>query len=312
MPPAFSLDEYGDCDQQMPVFYTDGSCPFPKLPGGGLCSWSIVWDSLDNDCERRQVASLVKDQDIIPESLIPIQASLAFGPQSVNRAELTAIIQVIRSVVCGRIFSDSAWAIGAFERVRDNPFPEAHIHEANSDLLLWLCELAETRDLFAFDVQKIKSHLSNQQAEDDLHLYHVLGKYHAKFLDPLLVEEAALLPITTWDVVRILDMAVAFCKKYLKQDLFPAELYAKKWYLGCFGYRKYIAGYTKRPVLSHALQHYEAMQGLVSGDSLALPMPYPIQHEGTRCTDPLDSTPHEQRVLQLKKLDHRIRKVGYI
>lgn len=117
LPPAFQFEDFEGKLQKMPVFYTDGSCPFPKLPGSGLASWSVVWDSLDDDFERRHVAKLVRDRDILPETLIPIQASLVFGPQTVNRAELTAIIQVIRSVDAAVIYSDSAWAITAFERV---------------------------------------------------------------------------------------------------------------------------------------------------------------------------------------------------
>ena len=140
----------------------------------------------------------------------------------------------------------------------------------------------------------------------------VAGKYHAKFLDPLLVEEAALLPITPWDVVRILDMAVSFCKRYMNVDLFPAELYMKRLYLSCFGYKKTIARYSKRPVLTNQQQHFEAMNGFVSGDCLAVPEPYPIEHTGKRSFDPLDNTPHADRILQLKKLDHKIRKFGHI
>ena len=49
------------------------------------------------------------------------------------------------------------------------------MNEPNSDLLLWLCELALEKDLSAFDMRKIKSHLKDEDAESNLHLYHVLG-----------------------------------------------------------------------------------------------------------------------------------------
>ena len=76
-----------------------------------------------------------------------------------NRAELTAILQIVRSVECAVIHSDSAWAISAFESVREAPFPELHANKPNSDLLLGSCELAKERDLTASDLRKIKSHL---------------------------------------------------------------------------------------------------------------------------------------------------------
>ena len=176
LPLPFNLAEFGRDERStsVPCFSTDGSCPFPKLPGGSLAAWSVVWDSFDNDCDRSHVASLVKFGSDIPESFMPLQASLVNGPQTVNRAESTAIIQIIRSVDCA-IFNDSEWAILAFTKVRDEPWPEAHADELNADLLLTLCELAATKDLMQFDLRKIKSHLTNTDAADDLHLYRILG-----------------------------------------------------------------------------------------------------------------------------------------
>jgi len=176
-----SLDEvcHDHCNklQQVPTFYTDGSCPFPQLADRSLCTWSVVRDSLDDDVERSHIASLVKDRGIIPESLVPIQASLVQGPQTVNRAELTAILQIVRSVECAVIHSDSAWAISAFESVREAPFSELHASKPNSDLLLGLCELTKERDLTAFDLRKMKSHLcvNDVITFTFTRLYHILG-----------------------------------------------------------------------------------------------------------------------------------------
>jgi ribonuclease HI len=465
LPPPSNLAEFGRDERStsVPCFYTDGSCPFPKLPGGSLAAWSVVWDSFDNDCDRSHVASLVKFGSDIPESFVPLQASLVNGPQTVNRAELTAIIQIIRSVDCAIIFSDSEWGILAFTKVRDEPWPEAHADELNADLLLTLCELAATKDLMQFDLRKVKSHLTNTDAADDLHLYHILGnrladqvavkasqpsrsplhaacwevanwyteqmqaltdmtpflaqtyinrldafqhggksqtnerkgrfraehistwdvpaepcvamvqpdsevlkaflpgasvlmcilrwsatlrwplnddssggistyelaahfvgvtgcavprrssgKFHSKFLDPMLVAEADLLPLTQWDVVRVLDMAVTFCRKYLRIDIFPKELYTKRLFLSIFGYKKTIAGYSRRPVLPFQQLHSETLKQMVGNDSLATPKPYVMTHSGMRETNELDLVPHEVRVLQAKRLDHRLRKLGHV
>eukprot|EP00435_Cladocopium_sp_Y103_P030284 s469_g7.t1 len=175
LPEAFDLNDFSDNVPLVPSFYTDGSCPFPQLHGSGLCTWSVVWDSLDNDLERSRVASLVRNCEVIPETLIPIQASLVHGPQTVNRAELTAIIQIVKSVDAAVIHSDSSWAIAACNSVRDDPFPDSHACKPNSDLLLWLCSLACDRDLSNYQLMKIKSHLQDSDARDDLHLYHILG-----------------------------------------------------------------------------------------------------------------------------------------
>lgn len=55
-------------------------------------------------------------------------------------------------------------------------------------------------------------------------------------------------------------------------------------------YKKTTAGYSKRPVLTHQQQHFEAMLGLVSGNPLAIPERYPIEQSGVRCTDALMTT----------------------
>ena len=76
----------------------------------------------------------------------------------------------------------------------------------------------------------------------------VAGKFQSKYLDPLLFEEAALLPHKQWDDVRILEMANLFCRKYLQTDLLPQKLYTKRVFLWGFGYKKTTAGFLNRPV----------------------------------------------------------------
>lgn len=58
-------------------------------------------------------------------------------------------------------------------------------------------------------------------------------------------------------------------------------------------YKKTIAGYSKRPVLTLQQQHFEAMLGLVSGDPLAIPE---VWCEMYGCRH--DNIPHNKQALQ--------------
>lgn len=50
-----------------------------------------------------------------------------------------------------------------------------HMHRQDFDLIVQLIDLASTRDLSGFELRKICSHQSNDDATDDLQLYSILG-----------------------------------------------------------------------------------------------------------------------------------------
>lgn len=176
LPEPFKLLGHGfEVLPDKPVFYTDGSCPFPRLPRGHIAAIAVVGDSLTCDSDRRNRAHLARHSKRIPTTLIPIQAGMVPGKQTVNRAEFTALLQVARSVPFAVIHSDSQWAIDRFAEVAADPCPFSHHHKANFDLLLQLCELGAWRNLRAYALVKIKSHLEDDDVPDNLALYHTLG-----------------------------------------------------------------------------------------------------------------------------------------
>lgn len=122
------------------TFYTDGSAAFPTL-GGHIAAWAIVIDRNTTDEQRVHTVRSMKDKRQTPDTLIPVQIAMVAGSQTINRAELQAIVQILLSANRGVIVSDSEWAISKFLGVCDLPDPALYHHEQHSDLIFTMCEV---------------------------------------------------------------------------------------------------------------------------------------------------------------------------
>eukprot|EP00438_Fugacium_kawagutii_P004183 Skav215915 [mRNA] locus=scaffold226:82179:86864:- [translate_table: standard] len=181
LPDAFNLETYDLPLSHMPVFFTDGSAAFPKL-GGQIAAWSIVLDLAVNDLQRVAIVNGMDDLRQTPSTLVPVQISLVAGAQTINRAELQAIFQIVRSVDSAIIYTDSAWAIERFLEVRQCPNPERFWNQHHSDILIQLRELAQTKDFSNFTLCKIKSHQDIVHLTDPVNRYLAMGN---RFADEL-------------------------------------------------------------------------------------------------------------------------------
>lgn len=103
----------------------------------------------------------------------------------------------------------------------------------------------------------------------------IRGSLPFRFLDPLVHQEADLLPSQTWDYVRIFEQAVLFCHNYLNIDILPRDYYKSRTYLYYLGYPRPVAGYMVRPKLPHKVVHAEIFSDSVSQTSLTLPGMFP-------------------------------------
>ena len=175
LPPMFEWQGHEGNGAETPTFFTDGSCAFPRYEGCRLAAFSIVQDLLTSDSSRSECGFLLRDSGKLPDSLEVVQVAATPGSQTINRSELCAIIQVVRSCPAARVFTDSAWSIDFFHAVRDDPVVHHHFHRCNFDLVCALCELSTTRDLFAFELVKIKSHLTDCEVDSNLDLYYTFG-----------------------------------------------------------------------------------------------------------------------------------------
>eukprot|EP00438_Fugacium_kawagutii_P012261 Skav216877 [mRNA] locus=scaffold1042:430240:432351:- [translate_table: standard] len=178
LPDPFDLPMcFQDCSC-IPTFFTDGSCAFPTLPGGHLAGFAIVLDLLTDDQQRVDVVQQYKLGGEVDTFQI-MQVALATGTQTINRAEFSAVLQVMKSCKSAILHVDSQWTIDTVHAVRAAPFPAAHMHRQNFDLIVELIQIAAFRNLHAFELRKIKSHQVDADITDDLDLYYALGNRRA-------------------------------------------------------------------------------------------------------------------------------------
>eukprot|EP00438_Fugacium_kawagutii_P029758 Skav224774 [mRNA] locus=scaffold933:83351:83881:- [translate_table: standard] len=135
---------------------------------------------------------------------------------------------------------------------------------------------------------------------------------HGPFADPLLSNEAALLPVGPWDMAKILQSAVGFVSKYHGRQLMPVELQKTRCYLGTLGFARKLSGFTVRPKLPRQDVHFEVLPTLVTAESLSIPCPFDISFEGPRVVCPLDHTDHATRYKCYRNLGHHVRKYGVL
>ena len=99
LPEILPMDIDGTSIVDNRVFYTDGSCTFPNIPFGRLAGFAIIVDVAENDEARCKEAEKSNGVNLFPATLKPLSAGLQFGEQTINRAELTAVIQIVRSTI---------------------------------------------------------------------------------------------------------------------------------------------------------------------------------------------------------------------
>ena len=176
LPEVFPSFIDGFCINKDRIFYTDGSCTFPNIPHGRLAGFAIVVDVAEGDIMRCAEAFRSDGVTQYPETLKPLCAGLQFGEQTINRSELTAIIQIIRSTDSAIIVTDSSYTLNVFSQVqKDFRFVNYHGCE-NYDLILMLCLcFQEGKDPTAFQVKKIASHQEFDGITSLLDKYAILG-----------------------------------------------------------------------------------------------------------------------------------------
>lgn len=78
-------------------------------------------------------------------------------------------------------------------------------------------------------------------------------------IDPLLHPEATLPPASPWDAVRVFEMAIRVCARFLQVQIVPTHRQCHKAFLYHGGYAKQLAGFSARPILSQQVVHAEQL-----------------------------------------------------
>ena len=181
-----------------PTFYTDGSCVNPASIFSRHAAFAIVFDSALTNGERRFQAQKYIDTGSLPTTLHTLTMARLPGTQTIQRAELYAIVVLCEHFQECCIYTDSMLAVIAFQRCRDaRSFASLQSFD-NGDLLWRLFQAVRGGRQ---QVLKIKAHQLDLTYHDTLLCYRSLGNHvadvaagsAAQFLQPSLVRDLSLL-----------------------------------------------------------------------------------------------------------------------
>ena len=157
-------------DHQSLHFYTDGSCSFPHMKHVCFASYSIVVDLLMHDVDRRTQAATFPFTQSFP-TFQHIACGRLRGFQSIQRAELAAMVLLCESFTAFTAYTDSADVIHKVALCRRINTTNELAGFVDFDLLLRLYH-ALTPEMH---ILKTKAHREIGQIDDLLDRYHAMG-----------------------------------------------------------------------------------------------------------------------------------------
>ena len=217
LPDLFAMDFNGVDISEGRTFFTDGSCIFPHLPCARMAGFSVVVDLAESHQDRINAVHMVSEGS--PPSLLqPVCAGLQCGEQTINRAELSALIQVTLSVHAATIFTDSSYACNVYKEVQEQPHPMYHHMKENFDLLIILCRcFLEGKNPNNFSVKKILAHQNVDEVTDPLQRYQVFGNMLAdKMAKSVLKEDRSDFHRLMWKLGRFNSRQKQLLRQLLK------------------------------------------------------------------------------------------------
>ena len=123
LPPAAAVCPHWRQHGDPLTLYTDGSCLHPQIPWASLAAYSVVQDCSVASEQQALAERLWRCSGQIPLPLQVVAQGCVPGSQTINRAELSAVIQACRhSVALGapptRIGTDSMFVVNEWARLR--------------------------------------------------------------------------------------------------------------------------------------------------------------------------------------------------
>ena len=156
-------------------FYTDGSCLNPSIPTARRAGWAIVQDTSQTDEERLSCLARLHDHQHLPECMRVMCTSLTDQDQTINRSEVRAVCQALRSSLLVEfrhcdIFSDSQYACNCVAKYCVGKRPAGS--QPNSDIL------TEMQAIWTPDRHRLKwvrAHRRLSEARDLVEAWDILG-----------------------------------------------------------------------------------------------------------------------------------------
>lgn len=154
-----------------PTFWTDGSCNTPSNPSSRRAAFGIVYHSHVEPHQIDDIVQQFRADKSIPTSFQVLGSSPCIGAQTIPRAEILAVLILVKHVDSAVIYTDSQYVIDQaakigflLDKFKAHCFP-------NFDLLSQLWNKLQTGD---FVFRKVKSH-SLKLEESSQEIFKKLG-----------------------------------------------------------------------------------------------------------------------------------------
>ena len=155
-----------------PSFYLDGTCDHPDLPEYRRTAYAVIYQRPVNEEEKHRAIREYRTNRRMPEHFAVLMVGEVRGSQTIDRAELTATIQVANLGIPANIFSDSQYVLDTVQKLR----AVRRIHDLhklpNFDLLLLLWPLVQQVGLV---FHKIKAHALSPETDTFTDTWNKLG-----------------------------------------------------------------------------------------------------------------------------------------
>ena len=168
-----SLRDSGD----IPVFFSDGSALHPEHSAITRASWSLVLSTKSMVDSMRDILPGKSSLDEYKAQFVVAAISRCHGRQSIDRAELSALVYLHEQWHTTILITDSNYAIYCWQMVGAVSDPQELLFRTNSDLLLRLFAIRQHRHLHT--VLKVKSHQWNTSECFEDPFFFILGNEFA-------------------------------------------------------------------------------------------------------------------------------------
>lgn len=156
----------------VPTFYSDGSCFNPQLPVASLASWGLILSLDVSEGDRNFALQHCHTIEDVKSHFLVVATDRCHGQQSIDRAELQAILYVHERYRQSIVVTDSQYALDSWTKVRETTHTSSLDFLANSDLLKRLHQ-ANQQD--GHTVRKVQSHTWEIGSREPCPNYDTLG-----------------------------------------------------------------------------------------------------------------------------------------
>lgn len=155
-----------------PIFFTDGSCSDPKDSDKRRAAFAVVYHPMITPLHRARMMESFRQEPIVPDSFVVLAVGECRGQQTINRAELQAVMTVVSSFRRGTIVTDSQYVLDVVANLRRVRYVQFFQGCDNFDLIsiFW-----QHLQLGMYNFVKVASHQLQEPCQNDEEFFHRLG-----------------------------------------------------------------------------------------------------------------------------------------